>query len=135
MSEYKETVTTTQDEGVDESGKTTQQETRKVDTNTSVGARSTAANIVWFIVGTITILLGLRFVFKLLGANQSSGFVDVLYGVTDVLTAPFDSIFGVTQSTTTEVDSVFEPSIIVAALVYALIGWGIVKLIGLNSTD
>lgn len=130
MGEYKETVTETQDAGVDESGKSVSQETRKINTSKSV-----AVNIVWFIVGTIVVLLSLRFVFKLFGANQSSSFVDALYGFTNILTAPFDSIFGVTRAAPGQVDSVFEPSIIVAALVYALAGWGIVKLLSLNQTD
>lgn len=132
MSEYKETVTKTQDAGVDESGRSVQQETRKVDTGTSADGQSVAANVVWFIVGTVAVLLGLRFVFKLFGASQSSGFVNALYGFTNILSAPFDSIFGVTRATEGQVDSVFEPSIIVAILVYALIGWGIVKLLNLN---
>ena len=134
MSEYKETITKTQDEGIDESGKNVSQETRKVDTNISTSSRSVAINVVWFIVGTIAVLLGIRFVLKLLGANQSSGFVDLIYSITNILTAPFDSMFGVTRTTSGEVNSVFEPSIIVAALVYTLIGWGIVKLLSLNRT-
>lgn len=134
MSEHKETVTTTQEAGVDESGKTVQQETRKIDTTSSASGRSVAANVVWFIVGTILVLLSLRFVLKLFGANPASGFVDVIYSITNILTAPFDNIFGVTRSATGEVSSVFEPSIIVAALVYALIGWGVVKLLYLNRT-
>jgi len=133
MGEYKETVTKTQDEGIDESGRSVQQETRKVATDRSADSQSVAANVVWFIVGTIVVLLGLRFIFKLLGANPGSGFVDALYSFTNILTAPFDNIFGVTSSTTTEVNSVFEPSILVAALIYTLIGWGIVKLLNLNN--
>lgn len=134
MSEYKETITNTQNEGIDESGKTVQQETRQIDTSTKTSSRSVAINIVWFVVGTISVLLGIRFTLKLLGANQNSGFVDLIYSITNILTAPFDSMFGVTRTVTGEVNSVFEPSIIVAALVYALIGWGIVKLINLNRT-
>lgn len=135
MGEYKETVTETQDEGVDDTGRSVTQETRKIDTTSTASGKSVAVNIIWFIVGTIVVLLGLRFVLKLFGANQSSGFVDLIYSITNVLTAPFDSMFGVTRSTSGEVDSVFEPSIIVAALVYTLIGWGIVKLLNLNGTN
>jgi hypothetical protein len=132
MSEFKETVTKTQAQGVDETGNTVSQETRKVDTTASANSRSMLVNGVWFIVGVIDVLLGLRFTLKLLGANQSSGFVDFIYSLTDILTAPFDSMFGVTSTNSGKVDSVFEPSIIVAALVYTLIGWGIVRLITLN---
>ena len=58
-----------------------------------------------------------------------------MYSVTGVLSAPFDSIFGVTKATAGTTKSVFEPSIIVAAAVYALIAWGIVKLITINNKD
>ena len=133
MPEYKQTVTTSRDQGISETGAEVQQQTRKVTTDATADSRSTAANLVWYIVGLIEVLIGFRFVLKLLGANPSSGFVNFIYSITGVLTAPFDSIFGVTTARTGDVRSVFEPSILVAAAVYALIGWGIVKLINLNS--
>jgi hypothetical protein len=132
MSEFKETVTTRQDEGVDATGSTVRQQTREVETK--VGGKTTATNIIWYIVGFIGVLLAIRFVLKLLGANPESGFVDFIYAVSGVLTAPFDNIFGVTRTTSGEVNSVFEPSILVAGVVYTLIGWGISKLIHLNSS-
>lgn len=134
MVEFKETVTKTHEQGVDEMGAVVNQETRKVDTTSTASSRSMIVNGVWFIVGLIDVLLGIRFTLKLLGANQTSGFVDFIYGITDILTAPFDSMFGVSSATSGEVNSVFEPSIIVAAIVYTLIGWGIVKLLTLNRT-
>lgn len=79
------------------------------------------------------ILLAFRFVMKLLGANPDSGFVNFIYAITNLLTAPFDNIFGVTRASAGEVRSVFEPSILVAGAVYALIGWGIVKISHINS--
>ncbi len=132
MAEYKETVTTSQDAGVDASGAQVQQETRRVDTSVAADSKTTAANLVWYVVGFILVLLALRFVLKLLGANPESGFVNFIYAITNLLTAPFDNIFGVVRATAGEVRSVFEPSILVAAAVYALIGWGIVKLLTLN---
>ncbi len=132
MSEIKETVTVSKDEGVSESGAQVQQQTRQVDTSVSADGTSVATNLVWFVVGTIVTLLTFRFVLKLLGANPNSGFVDFIYSVTGVLTAPFDNIFGVTSVTTETVRSVFEPSILVAAAVYALVGWGITKLLRID---
>lgn len=132
MSEFKETVTTKQAEGVDESGTQVQQSTRTVDS--SAGSKTTVANIIWYIVGLIGILLAFRFVLKLLGANPNSGFVDFIYTVSGVLTAPFDNIFGVATAQAGEVNSVFEPSILVAIAVYSLIGWGLTKLLTLNSS-
>lgn len=133
MSEFEEKITTTQDNGVDANGAQVRQQTRRVETKTS--GMKTATNIVWYIVGFIGILLAFRFVLKLLGANPNSGFVDFIYAVSGILTAPFDNIFGVTRTTAGEVSSVFEPSIIVAGVVYILIGWGVAKLLNLNSSS
>lgn len=132
MADIKQTVTRTQDSGVDATGANVQQQTKRVKTEAAVDTKTTAQNIVWYILGFIEILIGFRFVLKLLGANPTSGFVDLIYNVTGVLTAPFDSIFGVATTTAGKTQSVFEPSILVAAAVYALIAWGIVKLITIN---
>ena len=132
MVEFKKTVTTSKNGGVDEAGARVQQETRKVDTEASGDSTSIATNVVWYILGIIEVLIAFRFVLKLLGANPNSGFVDFVYNVTSVLTAPFDTIFGVAKATAGQVQSVFEPSILVAAAVYALIGWGVVKLLSIN---
>jgi hypothetical protein len=135
MAELKETVTTTQDEGITEQGAQVQQKTRQISTQAATDTKTTATNIIWYIVGLIEVLLAVRFALKLFGANPSSGFVDFIYSVTNVLTAPFDSIFGVVRTQAGDVSSVFEPSILVAAAVYALVGWGIVKLITLNRNN
>jgi len=132
MADIKQTVTRTEDTGVDPAGATVQQRTKRVQTEAAPDTKTTAQNIVWYIVGFAEILIGLRFVLKLFGANPSSSFVDVTYNITGVLTAPFDTIFGVATATEGQVSSVFEPSILVAAAVYALIAWGIVKLITIN---
>ncbi len=133
MSEYKETVTTSQDNGVSETGAEVHQKTRKVNTDVEADSKTTAANVVWYILGLIEVLLAFRFILKLFGANPTSGFVNLIYGITDVLTMPFDRIFTVSRPETGDVvRSVFEPSILVAAVVYALIAWGIVKLLTIN---
>ena len=48
MTEFKETVTTSQDAGVDETGASVQQKTRNIDRKVSADSTSTAANIVWY---------------------------------------------------------------------------------------
>jgi len=131
MADVKQTVTKTEDSGVDESGATVQKQTKRVQTE-SDSTKTTAQNAVWYVAGFFEILLGFRFVFKLLGANPASGFVNFIYVLSGILTAPFDFIFGVTRPVVGDARSVFEPSILVAAVVYALIAWGIVKLITIN---
>jgi len=135
MNEFKETVTTSKDEGVDETGTKVEQQTRKVATTASADDQSIVTNGVWFLTGAVAILLAIRFVLKMFGANPSSGFVDFIYGVTSLLTAPFDTIFGVKTAVAGDIHAVFEPSILVALAVYALLGWGVVKLLNLNRTS
>jgi len=132
MANLKQTVTSTEDHGVDSSGAAVQRQTKEIDTKSSADAGTTAQNVVWYIAGFIDILLAFRFVLKLFGANSTSSFVSFVYSFTGVLSAPFDSIFGVTSTNAGTTHSVFEPSIIVAAIVYTLIAWGIVKLMNLN---
>jgi hypothetical protein len=132
MADVEQTVTKTEERGVDSSGAQVQQQTKRVQTTDVTDPKTTAQNVVWYILGLIEILIGLRFVLKLLGANPASTFVEMIYDVTGILTAPFDSIFGVASAQAGNVKSVFEPSILVAAAVYALIAWGVVKLITIN---
>ena len=133
--EIKQSVTETDQTGVNETGANVQQQTKVIKTDATADSRTTASNAVWYLLGLVEILLGFRFVLKLFGANQNSGFVDFIYSVTGVLTAPFDNIFGVTKATAGETKSVFEPSILVAGVVYALIAWGIVKLFTMNKNQ
>jgi hypothetical protein len=84
--------------------------------------------IVWFIVGLINIIIALRFVFLLLGANKGAGFTDFIYSTSAPLVSPFVGIFGEPAYG----QSVFEVSSILAVVIYTLIGWGIAKLITLT---
>lgn len=132
MADTRETVTTRENSGVDKTGAKVEQQSREVHSESSLDGRSTAANAVWYVFGFIAIVLGFRFTLKLFGANPAASFVDLVYSISGVLTAPFDNIFGVTAASAGQTKSVFEPSILVAMAVYALIAWGIVKLMNLN---
>ncbi|HET9849132.1 MAG TPA: hypothetical protein VFR68_11315 [Candidatus Dormibacteraeota bacterium] len=89
----------------------------------SYNSRAVAA--VWWIVGFIDTLIAIRFVLKLFGANTGASFVRFMYDVTWPFVAPFHGIFNTAQ----EGRSILEPESIVAALIYLLIGWGLVSLI------
>jgi uncharacterized membrane protein len=82
------------------------------------------ANIVYFALAVLEVILLLRFLFRLLGANEGSSFVMFLYNLSHVFVGPFNGIFN-DQALGR---SVFETSTIVAMIVYALIAWGIVSL-------
>lgn len=79
-----------------------------------------AQRVIWFVAGIISVIIALRFVFILLGANRGAGFTDFIYS----LSAPFVGIFGEPAYGT----SVFEVSNLLAIAIYLLIAWGIVKL-------
>lgn len=130
--DVKRTVTRTEGTGVGPEGATVRQQTKRIQTESTPDTKITAQNIIWYILGFVEIVIGLRFVLKLLGANPENSFVEFVYNVSGVLTAPFDTIFGVAKTTAGQTQSVFEPSILVAAIVYALIAWGIVRLITIN---
>lgn len=84
------------------------------------------ARLVWFVFGAIEILIAIRFVLKLLGANAEAGFVQFVYGLSGIFMIPFDAILG----TDRVADATFEWSALVAIAIYALVAWGVVALIG-----
>jgi uncharacterized protein YggT (Ycf19 family) len=84
-----------------------------------------AAAVVGFIGGAVDILIAARFLGKLFGASSHTAFVNFIYQVTGPLVAPFTGIFGDTGSKT----NTFETASLVALVVYAVIGWGLVVLI------
>jgi hypothetical protein len=80
--------------------------------------------VVYYILAVLEVILGLRLLFRLLGASQGNDFVMFLYNLSHVFVGPFNGIFN-DQALGR---SVFEISTIVAMLVYALLAWGIVSL-------
>jgi hypothetical protein len=84
-----------------------------------------AAAVVGFIVGVVDIFIAARFLGKLLGASSQSAFVNFIYQTSSPMVAPFKGIFGNSGSSTNS----FETASLVAIVVYAVIGWGLVVLI------
>jgi YggT family protein len=81
--------------------------------------------VIAFIMGTILVLLAIRFVLLLLGANQASTFVQLVYNLTQPFTAPFQGIFG----EPTLGASVVEWASLVAIICYTLVGYGLHRLV------
>jgi hypothetical protein len=99
------------------------------DVNTADKKSFTAKRIIYYFLGLLEILLAFRFIFKLLGANPASGFVTFIYAITQIFLSPFTAIFRTAVTQGIETKAVLEPSTMIAMVVYALIAWGIVKLI------
>ena len=71
--------------------------------------------------GLITITVGLRFIFRLFGANPSTPFVSLVYNISAPLVAPFAGIFGQNTTIDPAIGAVFEWTSLIALVVYALI--------------
>lgn len=87
--------------------------------------RNWLTGVLYFLLGVLEVILGLRFIFRLLGANEGNSFTLALYDFSHIFVGPFNGIF---NDQTIGSRSVFELSTLVAMLIYALIGWGLVSL-------
>lgn len=83
--------------------------------------------IIYFIFGAIEALLAIRFVLLALGANEASGFVRLIYGLSRPFVLPFLGIFGEPSLGA----SVLEWASLVGIIVYALVAYGLARLIEL----
>jgi hypothetical protein len=81
--------------------------------------------IMWSIVGLLEILLGLRFMLKLIAANPDSGFAAFIYGITGPFIAPFAGLIG----TPTSGGIILEVTTLIAMAIYALIFWGVAHVL------
>jgi len=87
--------------------------------------RFRGSQTVWYILGVIEILLLLRFVLKFIGANESAGFTQFIYAVSTPFAGTFVNVVG---SATVD-KSIFDWTILLAMLIYALVAWGVIKLL------
>ncbi len=84
------------------------------------------SELIWAILGIIELLLGFRIALKALGADPTSGFANIIYSISQPLAIPFSGILRTNAGTG---GSVFEWSTIIAAVVYAVIAFGLVHLL------
>lgn len=91
--------------------------------------RSRSESIIHYILTVLEILLALRLVFRLLGANPGNGLVNFLYTLTAPLVAPFVGIFRQPVAP----NSVLEWSTVIGMIIYALVAYLIIHFIHLSS--
>jgi hypothetical protein len=84
--------------------------------------------LVYWIFGLIELLLGLRVVLSLLGANKGNPFAQFVYNTSEPLARPFFSLFGYEPSYGA---MHLEVGTIVAIIVYAIIAAALVSLLSL----
>jgi hypothetical protein len=83
------------------------------------------SQIIWLLFGGLEALIGIRVILMLIGANPANGFTAFVYQLTQLFLWPFQNLISnpTFQNMTLEVTS------IIAMIVYALLGWLIVRMI------
>lgn len=83
------------------------------------------SQFVWLLFGGLEALIGLRVLLLLIGANPASWFTAFVYQLSGIFLWPFQSIV----ANPAFQNHVFEITSLIAMLVYALVGWALVRLI------
>jgi len=84
---------------------------------------------IYFLFGALELLLAVRVLLHLLGANADNGFANFIYGVSGPFVALFASLSHNPALSTT---AVLEVTTIIAMIVYAIVAWMIGRLIWLT---
>ena len=77
--------------------------------------------ILWSLLALLEILLALRFLLRLIGANPDSGFAIFMYGITGVFVGPFNGLVATPMSDGAPI----EVTTFIAMAVYALLFLGV----------
>lgn len=86
-------------------------------------------NIVYFLFGTLELLLAVRVIFYLISVNPDNGFAKFI----DDMSSPFVALFAsLLQNPTLGTTGVLEITTLIAMLVYAIVAWLVGRLIWLT---
>lgn len=90
-------------------------------------AAAKVAQIIWLIIVIILILLAIRVVFALIGANLENPFASFIYSATELFVEPFRGLLQVGEIQYGISRLEFET--LVVMFVYLMVGWGITAVI------
>jgi len=83
--------------------------------------------LIWLLAGLLEALLGLRFLLKLMAANTASPFAQLMYNFTNLFMWPFNGL----TITPKAGGMILETPVLIAMIVYALLAWALVKMVGI----
>ena len=89
-------------------------------------SQTIAARIIWYVAGVLLVLLALRFIFALLSANPANAIVQFINNASYPFVKPFFNLFGYSFHYGR---ARFETFTLVAMLIYALVAFGLAKLV------
>ncbi len=105
-----------------------QDEERRITAANRNAAVTRIVQLVHFLTGTLAVLLLLRVVLRLFGANPNNQFAQVIYGLSNPFVAPFANLF---KNPVLGKLVVFDINALVAVFAYALLGWLVGRLLWL----
>lgn len=85
-------------------------------------------NLIYFIFGAISLLIATRVLLRAIGANPENGFTNFIYRLSQLFVAPFSSMVSPIELGTT---AVFEIASVLAIIIYLILAWLLVRLMGL----
>ena len=86
-------------------------------------------NIIYYLFGAVLLLLAVRVILHLIGANADNGFANFING----LSAPFVALFAnLVQNPALSATAVLEVTTVIAMIVYAIVAWLVGRVVWLT---
>ena len=104
-----------------------QQEENRLETGKRGATFSWIVNSVYFLVSALEILLALRFFLRFSGANLQNTFTQFIDKLSGPFVAPFSTLF--ISPVSGGGSNIFDVNVLIAMIIYALLGWLGVRLI------
>ena len=105
-----------------------QDEERRIAAANHNAAIARVIQVIYFLTGALGVLLLLRVVLRLFGANPNNQFAQLIYSLSNPFVAPFANLFGTPVLSTSQV---FDINTLIAIAAYALLAWLVGRLIWL----
>ncbi|NDJ19526.1 YggT family protein [Myxacorys almedinensis] len=104
-----------------------QQEEQRLDMARRNSSLAWIINGVLLLIGLLEILLGLRFLLRVSGANPDNAVARFIYDLSDPFVAPFSTLF--VSPTSSGATNIFDVNVLIAIVVYAVLGWIAIALL------
>jgi len=109
-----------------------QQEEYQLETGKRRSTLTWIINSIYFLVGSLEVLLVLRFLLRLSGANTKNSVSQFIAMLSAPFVAPFSTLY--VSPVTGDGANIFDLNVLIALIVYPLLGWLGVRLVRFIST-
>lgn len=105
-----------------------QEEERRIAIANRNAVVSRIVQIIYFLTGALAVLLLLRVVLRLFGANPNNDFAQFIYNLSSPFVAPFDNLFGTPALSKSYV---LDINALITIVAYAIVAWLVGRFIWL----